>query len=170
MLAPTPGHLWRVPRAMSVRLVVPGIESLATYVGREFGPSSWLTIDQARIDAFAQATGDDQWIHLDAERAQRESPVGQTVAHGYLTLALAPVLLAEVFEVKGCARVINAGVDKLKLRLPVPAGGRIRLAGQVLSARRAPGGAARVCFDLTWQLEGAKRPACRGEAIYVYSA
>ena len=155
---------------MSARLVVPDVESLASFVGKGFGPGPWRTLDQGQIRAFAEVTGDDQWIHVDAERTRRESPLGQTVAHGYLTLALAPVLLAEVFEVKGCARVINAGVDKLKLRLPVPAGGRIRLAGQVLSARRAPGGAARVCFDLTWQLEGAERPACRGEAIYVYSA
>jgi acyl dehydratase len=170
MLAPSPGPRWRFPRAMSAPLVVPGIESLPAIVGREFGPSSWLTIDQARIDAFAQATGDNQWIHLDAERAERESPFGQTVAHGYLTLALAPVLLAEIFEVKGCTRVINAGIDKLKLRLPVPSGSRIRLEGQVLSARRAPGGAVRVCFDLKWLLEGAERPACQGEAVYVYSA
>jgi acyl dehydratase len=155
---------------MSARIVVPGIESLAEFVGREFGPSQWMTLDQARIDAFAKATGDDQWIHLDAERARRESPFGQSVAHGYLVLALAPVLLREVFEVEGCSQVVNYGIDKLRLREPVPAGGRLRLAGRILDVRRAPGGAARVAFDLRWELEGARRPACRGEAVYVYFA
>lgn len=168
MLAPSPGPRWRFPRAMSAPLVVPGIESLPAIVGREFGPSSWLTIDQARIDAFAQATGDNQWIHLDAERAERESPFGQTVAHGYLTLALAPVLMRELFEVEDCSRVINYGIDRLRFREPVPSGARIRLAGELLGVRAVPSGGARVSFDLSWELEGARRPACRAQAVYVY--
>ena len=91
---------------MLARIVVPDIESLADQVDAEFGPGDWLTVDQARIDAFAEATGDDQWIHTDPERARRESPFGQTVAHGYLTLALAPGLLSKLFKVEKCRQVI----------------------------------------------------------------
>ncbi len=153
---------------MSARIVVPGIESLAEFVGTELGPGEWVSVDQARIDAFAQATGDDQWIHVDPDRARRESRFGQAVAHGYLTLSLAPVLLGKLVEVEGCSQVINHGIDKLRLREPVPAGGRVRLAGKILNVRRVPGGGARVAFDLRLELEGGRRPACRVEAIYVY--
>jgi acyl dehydratase len=153
---------------MSARIVVPDVESLESFVGQAFGPGEWFALDQARIQAFAEATGDDQWIHLDADRARRESPLGQTVAHGYLTLALAPVLMKELFEVRHCSRVVNYGIDKLRLREPVPSGARIRLAGEILGVRAVPGGAARVSFDLRWELEGARRPACRAQAVYVY--
>ena len=147
---------------------MPGIESLAEFVGAELGPGDWISVDQARIDAFARATGDDQWIHVDEERARRESPFGQTIAHGYLTLSLAPVLLGKLVEVEGCSQVINHGIDKLRLREPVPAGGQLRLAGKILKVRRMPGGGARVAFDLRFELRGGRRPACRAEAIYVY--
>ena len=153
---------------MSARLVVPDVESLASFVGKSFGPGPWWTLDQEQIHAFAAATGDDQWIHVDAERTRRESPLGQTVAHGYLTLALAPVLMRELFEVEDCSRVINYGIDRLRFREPVPSGARIRLAGELLGVRAVPSGGARVSFDLSWELEGARRPACRAQAVYVY--
>jgi len=175
--ASEPGNLYAAPRplapteiftTMPARIVVPGIESLSDYLGVEFGPSPWLTIDQARIDAFAAATGDDQWIHTDPERARRESPLGQTIAHGYLTLALAPALLAEIFEVKSCSRIVNYGIERLRLREPVPVGSRLRLAGKILNLRNVPGGAVRVAFELHWELEGARRPPGRAEAVYIY--
>ena len=153
---------------MPARIVAPDIESLADLVDAEFGPGGWLTVDQARIDAFAEATGDDQWIHTDPERARRESPFGQTVAHGYLTLALAPALLSKLFKVENCRQVINYGIDGLRLREPVLAGSKLRLSGKVLNVRRVPGGAARVSFDLRWELQGARRPACKGKAVYIY--
>ena len=153
---------------MPDRLVVPNIEALADCIDTPIGPSEWITVDQARIDAFARATGDDQWIHTDSERAARESPFGQTIAHGYLTLALAPVLLREIFSVENCSQIINAGIDRLRLKEPVAAGSRLRFTGRILGVRRVPGGAARVNLSLRWELEGAKRPACRGEAVYVY--
>jgi acyl dehydratase len=153
---------------MPARIVAPDIESLADQVDAEFGPGDWLTVDQARIDAFAEATGDDQWIHTDPERARRESPFGQTVAHGYLTLALAPGLLSKLFKVEKCRQVINYGIDGLRLREPVVTGSKLRLSGKVLDVRRVPGGAARVSFDLRWELQGARRPACKGKAVYIY--
>jgi len=153
---------------MPSRIVVPDLETLADFIDTPIGPSDWFTVDQARIDAFAAATGDDQWIHTDAERAARESPFGQTIAHGYLTLALAPTLLREIFQVENCSRVVNSGIDRLRLKEPVVAGSRLRLSGRIRSLRRVPGGGARVSFSLDWELEGARRPACRGEAVYVY--
>ena len=154
--------------AMSARIIVPGVELLADYVGAEFGPGDWLTVDQARIDAFAAATGDDQWIHLDAERAQKESRFGKTVAHGYLTLALGPALHRKIFQVENCSEIVNSGIDKLQLREPVFVGSRLRLSGKILSVRKMFSSAARVSFDLRWELEGARRPACRAEAVYIY--
>ena len=153
---------------MTARIVVPGVEALASFVGKEFGPGAWQTLDQEQIHAFAAATGDEQWILVDPERARQETPLGRTVAHGYLTLALAPVLMKDLFEVEGCTRVINYGIDKLRFREPVPSDSRIRLSGTLLGARGVPGGGARASFDLVWEVEGARRPACRAQAVYVY--
>jgi acyl dehydratase len=153
---------------MPPRLHAVDISALSELVGREFGPSRWVEVDEERIRAFAAATDDRQWIHVDAERARRELPLGRTIAHGYLTLSLAPVLLAELLEVGACSRIVNYGIDKLRLKEPVPAGSRLRLAGSILGVRSVPRGAARLSMGLRWELEGAARPACTAEVVYVY--
>jgi acyl dehydratase len=153
---------------MASPLIIPDVASLPEYEGRDLGTTKWHEIDQERIDAFAKATGDHQWIHVDRERAERESPFGGTIAHGYLTLALAPALLPELVEVENCSRIVNYGIEKLRLREPVPAGGRVRLGATIKDVRHVPGGAMRVCLLTRFEVEDAKRPACSGELVFVY--
>jgi len=153
---------------MAAPLTIPGIPAIKDFIGVPLGPTSWVEVSQAQIDAFAEATGDRQWIHVDTLRAKQESPFGQTIAHGYLTISLAPALLGELLVVEGSSIAINSGLDKLRLPTPVPAGSRVRLAGEIKSARNMPGGAARVVISLQFEVEGAKRSACIADAIYVY--
>src|SRR6059036_2397114 len=101
-------------------------KDLLKLVGRELGPSEWMTVDQAMIDKFAEATGDHQWIHIDVERAKREMPGGKTIAHGYLTLSLLPKLNHGIWMVKKRSRGVNYGSNKVRFTAPVPAGSRIR--------------------------------------------
>ena len=144
------------------------ISELSDHVGESLGCSQWIQIDQSRIDAFAEATGDRQWIHVDTERAKKESPFGDTIAHGYLTLAVVPSLLDELIEVKGCSRIVNYGLDKLRLKEAVRSGSRIRINAQILSVRFFGGGDARVTFKVKWEIEGCERPACLAEAVLIY--
>ena len=153
---------------MARPIELPNAGALADCVGRDLGTSDWVEVSQARIDAFAEATGDRQWIHCDAERAQRESPFKATVAHGYLTLSLVPVLLAQLLVVGGDGTVINAGVEKLRLSAPVPSGSRIRLSATIRDTRKLPRGGVRVAFEIRIDVEGAAKPACHGEITYVY--
>jgi acyl dehydratase len=153
---------------MTKPLIIPDVASLDQFEGQDLGTTQWRTIDQAQIDAFAAATGDQQWIHVDQERARRESPFGTTIAHGYLTLALAPALLPELIEVENCSQIVNSGVESLRLREPVPAGGRVRLGAQIKRVRKLKGGAARLSLSIRFELEDAKRPVCTGEVVYVY--
>jgi acyl dehydratase len=153
---------------MATPLIIPDIPSIAKYVGKPLGPSDWFTITQEQIHDFARATGDHQWIHVDVERAEKESPFGGPVAHGYLTMALAPALLPQLLRVDNASRTINYGVDKMRLPLPVPAGGSVRLSATIKHVRNVPGGGARVTIRLTFHVEGAKRPCCTADAIYVY--
>ncbi len=149
-------------------LIIPDVASLPDYVGHELGVSEWHRIDQAKIDAFADATGDQQWIHVDVERAKQESPFGTTIAHGYLTIALAPALLPEIVEVTQHSRILNVGIDRLRLREPVTAGNRIRLGGSVKKVRAMKGGAMRLALDVRFEAEGTKRPVCTGELVFLY--
>ena len=135
--------------------------------GQHLGYSDWLEITQDRIDKFAEATGDHQWIHVDPERA-REGPFGTTIAHGYLTLALAPALLPDLMVVQNCSRIVNYGIEKLRLREPVRSDSRVRLAASIKAVRRVRGGAMRLSLSIRFEVEGAKRPACAGELIFVY--
>ncbi|MGH0036250.1 MAG: MaoC family dehydratase [Myxococcota bacterium] len=148
--------------------IIPSISELKNHIGKRLGPSPWTEVGQERIDRFAEATGDRQWIHVDAERAAVESPFGCTVAHGYLTLALAPVLLPRIVEVRGASMVVNYGLDKMRLPTPVPSGSRVRLSGEIKNVRELKGGAARVVVSLAFEVEGEKRPACTADAVYVY--
>ena len=150
------------------RLVVPDISSLKDFVGREFEPSDWVLVDQARIDAFAEATGDRQWIHCDPERARRESPFGTTIAHGHLTLSLAPMLLQQSIEVKGARLMVNPGIERVRLRSPVRCGSRVRLRGSLAHLRELRGGAARATYRCTIEVEGEDKPAAFGDFHVVY--
>jgi acyl dehydratase len=149
-------------------LIIPDVASLPDYVGTELGMSDWHRIDQAKIDAFADATGDQQWIHVDVERARQESPFGTTIAHGYLTIALAPALLPEIVEIAQCSRILNVGIDRVRLREPVTAGSRIRLGGSVKNVRAMKGGAMRLALEIRFEAEDAKRPVCTGELLFLY--
>lgn len=149
-------------------LRVSEISDLKEHVGDDLGTSRWVVLDQDRIDAFARATGDDQWIHVDVERAKSESPFGGTVAHGYLTMSVAPALVNELIDVENCTRIVNYGIDKLRLKEPVPAGSRLRVGAKITGVRELRGGGARVTFAIRWEVEGARRHACSAEVVYLY--
>ena len=153
---------------MAKPTVVPDVESLKDWVDRPLGKTEWSRVSQEQIQGFAEATGDRQWIHVDVERALRESPFGGPVAHGYLTLALVPKLLAELLEVERLGSVVNAGIEKLRLQTPVPAGGRVRLGATIKSVRDLPSSGSRVAFAITVEVEGAARPALLGRVVYLY--
>ena len=141
------------------------LDTLADFVGRELGVSGWHTVEQARIDAFADVTGDHQWIHVDHERARRESPHGATIAHGYLTLALLPALRAEVGVVpEGVAQTINYGLDRVRFLAPVKAGARIRVRVTLLSAEPKGGGVLVKTLN-TVEVEGEQKPAVLAETL-----
>src|SRR5437867_7737704 len=108
-------------------LTVETPKDLKQHIGKTLGPSDWITVDQAMIDKFAEATGDHQWIHVDVERAKREMPGGKTIAHGYLTLSLLPRLSHGILHIRKRSRGINYGSNKVRFTAPVPAGSRVRL-------------------------------------------
>jgi len=153
---------------LSARTVVESVPALAELEGLDLGATGWREIPQSQIDAFADATGDHQWIHVDVERARADSPFGGPIAHGYLTLSLAPVLLPELLEVAGCSQVINAGIDRMRLKQPVRAGARLRLAATIKQVRMMKGPAAHVTLSLRFEIEGEAKPACLADAVYVY--
>jgi len=141
---------------------------LLQHVGRELGPSDWMTVDQAIIDKFADATGDHQWIHVDVERAKREMPGGKTIAHGYLTLALVPRMAQTLVKVTGRKRGLNYGSNKVRFTNTVPAGSRIRLRSfKLKSVEPMDGNGYRVTSEATVEVEGQERPALVAEIIGV---
>lgn len=148
--------------------VIPSIAALKGFVGQKLGTSDWTTVSQKQIDAFAEATGDHQWIHVDVERAKRESPFKQPIAHGYLTISLAPALLPQVVRVDGVKMAVNYGLESMRLPAPVPSGARVRMSAELKDVREMPGGGARATFGLTFEVEGGTKPVCVAEAIYVY--
>ena len=139
------------------------IEEVRALIGTDLDPGPWLTVDQERVDRFAEATGDHQWIHVDPERAAA-GPYGGTIAHGYLTLSLVPGLALQVYELAvGSARV-NYGVDAVRFPQPVPVGGRVRLAACFLELAER-GGSHRLRTRFTIEIEGRDKPACVAEGI-----
>ncbi len=153
---------------MAKPTIIPGIRALKEYIGRPLGTTDWFSVTQEQINTFADATGDHQWIHVDVERAEKESPFQQTIAHGYLTIALAPALLPDLFQVDGISMAVNYGIDKLRLPSPVPAGARVRLSAEIKKVRGMPNGAARTTIGLSFEVEGAVKPACTADVVYVY--
>jgi acyl dehydratase len=137
---------------------------MKAYVGKPVGDSEWVLVDQKMIDAFADATGDHQWIHVDVARAKNEMPGGKTIAHGYLTLSLLPRLSAGVYRIRKTSRGINYGSNKVRFTSPVPAGSRVRL-HQVLKTVEDIKGGVRMTFESTVELEGNDKPALVAEAL-----
>jgi acyl dehydratase len=139
-------------------------DSLPTLVGTEIGVSDWVQIDQDRINKFAEATGDHQWIHLDVERAKKEMPGGKTIAHGYLTLSLIPWLTGGFLKVEGVTRGINYGSNKVRFTSMVPVGSRVRARSKMLSVEPKSGGM-QIVSEVTIEVESQQRPACVAETI-----
>jgi acyl dehydratase len=146
--------------------VLDGIDEVKAAVGRELGTSGWLEIDQARIDQFAEATGDHQWIHVDPVRAAA-GPFGITIAHGYLTLSLSNALLPEIVEVRGVSMGVNYGVDKVRFPSPVPVGSRVRARAELVAADDVAGGV-QTTMRITIEVEGGEKPACVIESVSRY--
>jgi acyl dehydratase len=150
---------------MAEPLIVDTPQDLAQHVGKELGPSDWMTVDQAMIDKFAEATGDHQWIHVDVERARREMPGGKTIAHGYLTLSLVPRLAATLVKVREVARGVNYGSNKVRFTSTVPAGARIRLHQRIVKVEPVDGNGVRVTSEVRMEVEGQDRPALVAEIM-----
>ena len=142
-------------------------KDLLEHVGRELGPSEWLTVTQEMIDKFAEATGDHQWIHVDVERARREMPGGRTIAHGYLTLSLLPRLAPTLMTIAKRRRGLNYGSNKIRFISPVPAGTRIRLRQKLVKAEPVEDNGIRLTSQMTMEVEGSERPAMVAETISV---
>lgn len=147
--------------------VIESVEDARAAVGTEIGTSDWITVDQRRIDLFAEATEDRQWIHVDVERSTA-GPYGTTIAHGYLTLSLLPDLMRQVFAVKGAAMGVNYGVDTVRFLTPVPAGSRVRVRVSVRAAELRDDKSLRLGLQAVVELEGAERPACVATTIGLY--
>ncbi|MEV4116244.1 MaoC family dehydratase [Nonomuraea sp. NPDC049695] len=150
-------------------ITVRGLEEIKTLAGQDLGASSWLQITQERIDAFAAATGDHQWIHVDLERAAA-GPFGGTIAHGYLTLSLVIPLYHELVDIQGVTMSINYGLNKVRFPSPVRAGGKIRLAAKVVSVEDVPGNGVQMLCDFTVEIDGSAKPACAAQPVYRHYA
>jgi acyl dehydratase len=146
----------------------PSIAAVTAAAGTDLGVTDWETITQERIDTFAAATGDHQWIHVDTDAAAA-GPFGTTIAHGYLTLSLCAPFLGQLCQVDGISMGINYGIDRARFVTPVPAGGRVRGRGEVLAADEIEGGA-QVVVRITVELEGAERPAAVVDTVSRYLA
>ena len=139
------------------------LDDVAASVGEELGSSDWLTIDQERVDRFAEATGDHQWIHVDVEKA-KSGPFGGTIAHGYLTLSLVPMLGAQVFALETPGAKLNYGVNKVRFPAPVPVGSRIRAHARVAGVADLPAGK-QLTLGWTIEIEDNPKPGCVAETV-----
>ena len=148
-------------------LIVENIESLKALVGQELGTSEWITVTQERIQQFAEWTEDRQWIHIDRERAGRESPYGKTVAHGFLTLSLLSHFLKQVLQVHGIRMSVNYGLNRVRFPAPVAANSRIRARFQLMSLKDLGAGVEAV-FEATVESEGGEKPCCVAEWVLRY--
>lgn len=147
----------------------PTLEAFAAHAGQELGTTDWMTISQAQIQQFAEATGDHQWIHLDPERAGRESPYKTTIAHGFLTLSLAPSLLATIYSVESVKMAINYGANKIRFTNAVPSESRVRMKAwlhhvEPTNANEGVTGV-RAIIECVFEVEGQHKPACIAELI-----
>ncbi|MEU6408147.1 MaoC family dehydratase [Microbispora sp. NPDC046933] len=146
-----------------------GLDEIKALAGKDLGHSGWLEISQERVNTFADATDDHQWIHIDPDRAA-DGPFGGTIAHGYLTLSLVIPLFNELLHIQGVKMSINYGLDKVRFPSPVKVGARIRLGATVASVEDVPGDGVQMSLDFTVEIEGAGKPACVARAIYRHYA
>ena len=142
------------------------VQDLSALAGRDLGTTDWVEVSQADIDAFAAATGDHQWIHVDPERA-RSGPFRTTIAHGYLTLALLPPLFAKLLTVERVSMGINYGLNRVRFPSPLPSGSRVRLTATLVDVTPVEGGV-QVTVDATLERDGGEKPACVAQAVYRY--
>jgi acyl dehydratase len=152
---------------MAVRMVA--YNDVKSLVGQELGVSDWHLVTQEEINSFAEATHDHQWIHLDVERAKKESPFGGPVAHGYYTLSLAPHLMSQIWGVQGVKMGVNYGLNKLRFPSPVPIGSRVRARATLKNVEDVKDGM-QVTVGLAFEIEGQDKPACVAEGLYRYYA
>ncbi|MFZ2174884.1 MAG: MaoC family dehydratase [Rhodococcus sp. (in: high G+C Gram-positive bacteria)] len=145
-----------------------GIEEVIAAEGADLGTTHWVEIDQARVDQFADATGDHQWIHVDPDRA-KEGPFGGTIAHGFLTLSMLPVLQQQLYRVDGITMAVNYGLNKVRFPAPVPVGSKVRASLKIAKVTPLEG-AIQVEFTTTIEVEGSAKPACIVESIARYVA
>lgn len=148
---------------MSTR-VIKGIDGLKESVGHHLGYSEYMEITQDRVNMFADATGDHQWIHVDVEKA-KSGPFGGPIAHGYLTLSLGPMLYPTVVRVEGFSMGVNYGANKVRFPSPVPVGAKVRLGVKLLEVEEIPNGA-QMTMEFTFECEGAPKPSCVAEIIF----
>lgn len=147
--------------------IIKSIEDAKALIGEEVGLSDWTVIDQHRIDQFAEATSDHQWIHVDIDRAAKEMPEGKTIAHGYLTLALIPALTGNFVKVENLTRAVNFGLNKVRFYVPIPVGSRLRARATVLQARQRAG-ALLLTSKIRLEIEGQRKPACVAETLGMF--
>jgi acyl dehydratase len=147
--------------------VFKSVDELRDAVGEDIGPGEWFTVDQRRIDLFAEATGDDQWIHVDAEKAAA-GPFGTTIAHGYLTLSLVASLVPQVLTVEGVSMGVNYGVNKVRFPAPVPVDSRVRASVRIAEVADVQGGVQMVSV-VTVEREGGSKPVCVAETVVRYA-
>lgn len=147
---------------------VVALGDLASLVSQRVGLSRWHLVTQEQVNLFAEATGDHQWLHVDPERA-RSGPFGRTIAHGYLTLSLAPMLMWDVLEVTGSSRLVNYGIGKVRFPAPVPVGSQVRLAVDLATVEETKDWV-QATMLLTFEVEGATKPACVAEVLLRYYA
>jgi acyl dehydratase len=148
---------------------VNGLAEIAALAGRDLGHTDWLEITQDRVNLFAEATDDQQWIHVDVERA-RSGPFGGPIAHGYLTLSLLIPLFGELLEIRGVRMSVNYGLEKVRFPSPVPVGAKIRMAGTVVSVEEVAGNGVQMLLGCTVEVDGSDKPACVAQAVYRHYA
>ncbi|MDE5465064.1 MaoC family dehydratase [Bradyrhizobium sp. CSS354] len=148
--------------------IIGDFDEIRSAVGTEIGASDWIEVTQDRINKFAEATCDEQWIHVDQERARTEMPGGTTIAHGMLSLALAPMFIRSVMGLKGLRNTLNYGADRIRYLSPVPAGSKLRGRVSVAETEDVPPDGLRVNYHLVIEIEGGKRPACVAELIALH--
>ena len=149
------------------KLVINSYDEFAAHLGEELGHSDWLLVDQQRINMFADATLDHQWIHVDVERAQRESPYKSTIAHGYLTLSLLPYMWNQIIEVHNIKMLVNYGMTDMRFGQPVVTGSRVRLTTKLHNIQNLRG----ICkaeIKFAIEIEGQRKPALEGIAAFLY--
>ena len=145
--------------------IVTGVQGVQSLVGQQLGYSDWVEVTQEQVNQFAEATGDHQWIHVDPERAKKESPFGGPIAHGYLTLSLIPALVPQIVDIEGFRMGVNYGTEKVRFPAPVPVGSRVR-AGAIMESATPFDGGITMNMGVTVEIEGGTKPAMVATVVY----